>query len=305
MTDTTFDPKAFKKPMRLTPNEPEPTPDNETFDPKAVAGRIAAKADADKQEELDLASRPLGKVKTWSFSRLMAFENCPYSVYLKSVEKAPDPSGPAAERGTIIHEAIENYIQCETDAIRPELGRGMKSVDLTPFTPLIERLRTGWEAGQVEVEGDWGFTREWEQTGFFADDVWARVKLDAIEFEGDDPAKATSARAYDWKTGRKFGNELKHNQQGMVYAIAAFMRYPNLEFVETSFEYLDQNERMGNKYTRDRAMLLKPMWDKRANKLTTATEFPPKPSIHACKWCAHAKIQEGEDAPRCSFAYQE
>ena len=305
MTDDTFDPKAFKKPMRLTPNEPAPAPDNETFNPKAVAGRIAAKAEADKQEEIDLASRPLGQVKTWSFSRLMAFENCPYSVYLKSVEKAPDPSGPAAERGTIIHEAIENYIQCETDAIRPELGRGMKGVDLTPFMPLYNRLREGYQEGRVEVEGDWGFTRDWQQTGFFADDVWARVKLDAIEFQGNDPATATSALAVDHKTGRRFGNELKHNQQGMVYAIAAFMRYPNLEFVETSFEYLDQNDRMGNQYTRSRAMLLKPMWDKRANKLTTATEFPPKPSMHACKWCAHAKIQEGEDAPRCSFAYQE
>lgn len=301
MTDETFDPTAFKKPTRLTSNDATPAPDTETFNPAAVKQRMVDKVEAEKQEEIDLLSRPLGPVAAWSFSRLMGYENCPYSTYLKKVMKAPDPSGPAAERGTRIHEHIENYIQCEHDDIKGlRLDRGMKAVDLTPFLPLIERLRTGYEQDKVEVEGDWGFTRDWQQTGFFAPDVWARVKLDAIEF--DSP---TSATAFDWKSGRKFGNELKHNQQGMVYAIASFLRYPELEFVETSFEYLDQNERMTNKYTRSRAMLLKPMWDKRANRLTTATEFPPKPSMHACKWCAHAKIQEGDDAPRCEFAYQE
>jgi hypothetical protein len=301
MTDDTFDPKAFKKPMCLSPDDPAPAPDTDTFNPGAIKQHMADKVEADKAEQVALAERPLGPVKTWSFSRLMAFENCPYSVYLKSVEKAPDPSGPAAERGTRIHEHIENYIQGHHDDIKGlRLDRGMKSVNLEPFLPLIERLRANFSAGMVEVEGDWGFTRGWQETGFFAPDTWARVKLDAIEFEND-----TSAKAFDWKSGRKFGNELKHNQQGMVYAIAAFMRYPKLEFVETSFEYLDQNDRMGNKYTRDRAMLLKPMIDKRANILTTSTEFPPKPSLHACKWCAHAKTQEGEDAPRCAFAYQE
>jgi hypothetical protein len=300
MTDDTFNPAAFSKPKRLSAQDSAPVDTNETFNPSKLKKRIEDAAVAEEQQVQDLLTAPLGKIKAWSFSRLMKFENCPYAIYLGSVEKAPDPSGPAAERGTIIHEAIEEYIQCNTDTVEFQLKPGMKKIDLTPFHPVIDRLRDGFENGKVEVEGDWGFTRDWQKTGFFADDVWARIKLDALEFQDE-----TSASALDWKTGRKFGNELKHNQQGMVYAIAAFMRYPKLEFVETSFEYLDEKAHMKNHYSRDRAMLLKPMIDRRANELTTATKFPPKPSMHACKWCAHGKIQEGEDAPRCAYAFQE
>lgn len=292
-----FDPSAFKKPTRLSA---QASPDH-AFDPGAIKTQIQAKA----QREEDLLTAPLGLVPTWSFSRLMNYENCPYSVYLKSVEKAPDPSGLAAERGTLVHETLENFIQVESDSLAPIMQPGMKKIDLAPFVPLAERLRESWQAGCVEVEGDWGFTRAWEPTGFFAKDVWGRMKLDVIDFEGSTPDEGTSAVAIDWKTGRKFGNELKHNQQGLTYAIGAFMRYPNLQFVETQFVYLDEKDLLTNKYTRERAMLLKPMIDKRTNRMTTATEFPPKPSMQACRFCAHAKTQEGEDKPRCDFAYQE
>jgi len=294
--DDQFDPAAFKKPVRLSAQADA----SQTFDPAAIRTRINDRIQADD----DLLTKPLGPVPTWSFSRLMQYENCPYSVYLKSVMKCPDPSGIAAERGSLVHEAIENYIQCETDSLAPILP-GMKAINLEPFAPLITQLRESWQAGWVEVEGDWGFTRDWEQTGFGAEDVWARMKLDALDFEGALPETATSAVAHDWKTGRKFGNELKHNQQGMTYAIGAFMRYPNLEFVQTQFTYFDERGVLTNKYTRARAMLLKPMIDKRANRMTTATTFPPKPSLQACRFCPHAKVQEAFDAPACEFAYQE
>ena len=295
--DDQFDPTAFKKPTRLSAQ----ADDKHAFDPAAIKADIQAKA----QREEDLLTAPLGPVPTWSFSRLMQYENCPYSVYLKSVMKCPDPSGIAAERGSLVHEVIENYIQCETDSLVPVMLPGMKKIDLAPFTPLIQKLRDDFSTGTVEVEGDWGFTRAWEPTDFFGPDAWGRMKLDAIDFEGVLPAEATSAVAHDWKTGRKFGNELKHNQQGMVYAIGAFMRYPNLQFIETQFSYLDEKDVLRNKYSRERAMLLKPMIDKRTNRMTTATEFPPKPSLQACKWCPHAKVQEGFDKPACEFAYQE
>lgn len=298
MSNDTFDPKNFAKPQRLSARaDPK-----DTFNPKALKKEMKIKAQAEQQREHDLLNAPLGPIKTWSFSRLMQFESCPYSVYLKAVEKAPDPSGPAAERGSIIHEHIEGYIQNEhDDLLGLILERPMKKVDLAPVEPLVEFLRKEWIADRVKVEEDWGFTRQWEPTGWTADDVWARMKLDAIHFDDE-----TSAVAYDWKSGRKFGNELKHNQQGMAYAIGAFMRYPELQFVETQFVYVDVKEPpLKNQYTRDRAMLLKPMFDRRANAMTTATSFPAKPSIYTCRWCPHAVVQEGREEPACAFRYQE
>lgn len=106
-------------------------------------------------------------------------------------------------------------------------------------------------------------------------------------------------------TGKKFGNELKHNQQGMGYAIAAFARYPELEFVEVQFAYLDKNDELRGSYTRRQAELLQPGLTLRADKMTTATEFEPKPSFHACRWCPHAKVQEGYDEPACKWAHEQ
>jgi len=616
MSDETFNPKDFKKPTKLTAQaDPE-----HSFNPETLKKRIYEVA----QREEDMLTAPLGPVKTWSFSRLMNFENCPYSVYLKSVENAPDPSGIAAARGTLVHDHIESYIRAEHDDLtHVTVEKGMKPVNLCPFVPMITNLREQWEAGKVEVEGNWGFKRDWEVTDFFGEDVWGRMKLDAIEFQD-----RTSALAIDWKglaldtplptpagwttmaevqegdelfgsdghvcrivgkseihhnkcykitfsdtttvvaddehlwptqthelitteamatlrakgetikiavaapiqtnytplpidpyvlglwladgkhtsgeitkpdqeiwdrieahgyglgaigrdhidknkcitrtvlglrahlshlellgnkhiparymrasvpqrvdllrglmdgdgnankcrkqavftttqkqmsdqvreliaslgqrplqsevtahgfeltvqafpisfrplngfepfylkrkmaplrglgdghsktrnvlsveetdtvptqcitvdsvdstylctrtmaithnTGQKFGNELKHNQQGMTYTIGAFMRYPELQFIETRFVYLDQKDApLSNSYTRERAMLLTPMINKRANRMTTAVNFPPKPSMHACRWCPHAKTQEGYDEPLCAFRYQE
>lgn len=253
-------------------------------------GAIKAKLEAERLAVVDLRSAPLGPLNAWSFSRLMEYESCPYSTYLAKVEKAPNPSGPAAERGTKIHTHIEGYIQGEHEEIIPE----MKS-----FLPLINHLRDGYNEATVQIEGDWAFRRDWTVTGWTDQDCWARVKLDAIEFEGP-----TSANVIDWKTGKKFGNELKHNQQAMTYAIAAFYRYPELEYVSTKMAYLDKSDELTGSYTRAQAMMLAPMLTERADKLTTATKFPPKPSFQACRWCPHGKVQEGRERPACDFAYE-
>ena len=280
----TFNPAAFgsgKVRVEAAPFTADPT----AFDPQA----IHARRQAEKQQVLDLRTAPLGPVGAWSMSRLFDFESCPHAVYLSKVEKMPAPSGPAAERGTQIHAHVEGYIRADHAEVIKEM-RG--------FLPLIDHLRAQFAEARAEVEGDWAFDRTWGVTAWEARNAWARFKLDAIEFEDD-----TSAVVIDWKTGKKFGNELKHQQQGMGYAIAAFLRYPNLEFIKVKFAYLDQNQELLGSYTRVQAMLLKPMLETRADKMTTCQAFDPKPSFHACRWCPHAKVQEGMSEPACAYAH--
>lgn len=282
MNDT-FNPGAFASgKVQVAPTERDTT----AFNPAALRENFERK----QQQIIDLRTAPLGPVGAWSMSRLFDYENCPHAVYLSKVEKMPTPSGPAAERGTQIHNHIEGYIQAEhADVIKEMQG----------FQKLIDHLREGFADGRVEVEGDWAFDRSWTPTAWAAPNAWGRFKLDALEHQSD-----TSAKVIDWKTGKKFGNELKHNQQGMGYAIAAFARYPQLEFVEVQFAYLDKNDELRGSYTRRQAELLRPGLTERADKMTTATEFEPKPSFHACRWCPHAKVQEGRDEPACKWAHE-
>ena len=132
------------------------------------------------------------------------------------------------------------------------------------------------------MEGDWGFTIDWEPCAWMAPNVWARIKLDAIVYETE-----TSARVIDYKTGKMFGNEISHSQQALTYAIGSFFRYPELQHVQTELWYLDHGETTLQAYTRDEAMVFVPKLHERAIAMTTATSFPPNPSTYNCKWCSY------------------
>ena len=225
-----------------------------------------------------------GPVKAWSASALDIFEKCRYHTYLKRVKRIAEPSGEAADRGSMIHDLAEHYVDGSLGELPEQLEK---------FEKAFKSLREQYIAGKVELEEDWGFDINWQPCGWMDKKVWARIKLDVFVHEDE-----TSAKVIDHKTGRKFGNEIKHNQQAMIYAIAAFMRYPDLEYIETEFWYLDKGEYLRNHYTRKQLPILMPRLEKRAIAMTCCTDFPPKPSATACKWCHYNKSGD------CDWGFQ-
>lgn len=212
------------------------------------------------------------QVTSWSVSKLKRFETCPYSVYLSDVLKVPDTGDTsAADRGTAIHTLAEDYVKGELGELPKELGK---------FKNEFVNLREKYEEGDVSVEGEWGFNRDWEPTSWFDKTTWGRAKLDA--FVRHD---RTCAVVIDHKTGKKYGNEITHNFQGTVYAVCAFMREPDLQYVETKFWYLDHGLVLENSYTRDQAMVMLPTITRRAERLTSCVEFKPVPSKVNCRFC--------------------
>jgi len=224
-----------------------------------------------------------GLVPTWSYSRLKNFEKCPFMVFLSAVEKAARPEADESSplvRGIKIHKEAEDYVQ----GVVGELPTSLRKLS-TQF----EDLRAKYSEGSVEIEGDWGFTEDWEITDWFGKDVWARIKLDAIIHHDKH-----SAEVIDHKTGKSFGNEVPHIQQGQIYAIAAFMRYPDLEFVTTQFWFIDEGKIKHKKnYSRTKAMKLLPSWTKRAEALTQATYFKSKPNVMNCRYCDYSPNGNG------------
>ena len=228
--------------------------------------------------------KPLGDVRAWSYSSLKTFESCPYRLYIQKVKKIREPSGKAAERGTLIHQEAEDYVNGKIGDL-PET--------LIKFKSEFEVLRQGFIDAKVELEGEWGFTTDWETTGWLMGDTWARIKLDALVNEDE-----TSCRVIDYKTGKKWGNEISHGQQGLVYAMATFLRYPAIEHARVEFWYLDKGETTVKDYARDETLRnFLPGLNSRANKLTTCTEWEPKPSKDACRWCDYKNGSEESPAP--------
>jgi RecB family exonuclease len=227
------------------------------------------------------APKELGLIPAWSHSTLKTFESCAYRSYIAKVKRVQEDFGPAAKRGSDIHKLAEEYVKGELSELPSELKK---------FKSQYETLRALFIDSKVEVEGDWGFTIDWEPCAWMARDVWARIKLDAIAHETE-----TSARVIDYKTGKMFGNEINHSQQALTYAIGSFFRYPELQHVQTELWYLDHGDTVFQAYTRDEAMVFMPKLHERAIEMTTATLFPPNPSIYNCRWCFYNK---GDD-PYC------
>ena len=228
-------------------------------------------------------TKELGLIPAWSHSTLKTFETCAYRSYIAKVKRISEDYGPAAKRGSEIHDQAERYVD----------GRLTEFPDtLSKFTTQFERLKNLYDENKAELEGEWGFTIEWEACHWMAKNVWARIKLDAIIHEDD-----TSARVIDYKTGRQFGNEISHGQQALTYAIGSFLRYPNLQHVQTELWYLDHGTVAEQSYTRDQALLFLPKLHERAIVMTTAEKFPPNPSKTNCKWCSY---KNGEE-PACQW----
>ena len=232
----------------------------------------------------------IGPIKTWSFSSLTKFEQCPYAAFLSKVRGLKEPAGPAADRGSRIHNAYEAFIRGESDDLT---DAGKK-----PVMSLAQSLREAFLAGMCEVENEWCFDVEWNVCEPKTDAVWAVFKLDAFVREDNN-----CAIVWDHKSGKSFGNELKHGDQGLLYCIAAMVRYPELQYVEARFHYCDEGEiKVRCKLTRDELNVFLPRLNKRALRMTTATDFPPVPSKPNCKWCRYKEMRLEEDnRPACEW----
>jgi hypothetical protein len=107
------------------------------------------------------------------------------------------------------------------------------------------------------------------------------MKLDALVRDGD------YGIVIDYKTGRMFGNEVKHAEQGQLYQLAAFLLFPELEYIDVEFWYTDQSDIKRRGYTRKQGMQAIQKFTNIGTDITSEEEFAPSPSTFACKWCPY------------------
>jgi CRISPR/Cas system-associated exonuclease Cas4 (RecB family) len=225
-------------------------------------------------------ARVEGPIRSWSHSKLTEFDKCKRRVWLMHVQRIPEPQRPlppgktehANDRGTRVHEACEAYVKGLTDSLCVEAEKH--------FGPQLDLLRVLYEEGMVSLEGEWGVDQGWNPTDWKT--AWHRSKLDAIVF-----VDKTHAIVIDYKTGKKFGNEVKHGEQMQLYQLNAFLRYPELEEVTCELWYLDANEVTSRTFTRSQGLRFKDNFHRRGMAMTSCNDFPPNPNVFSCQWCMY------------------
>ena len=224
----------------------------------------------------------MSHITAWSHSKLVVYEKCHLWAYYAYVLRIPEPERPlpegkkehANDRGTRIHGLAEAYVGSEQ---RMEIP-----AELEKFTPEFEQLRELNKQGKVSMEGEWAMSREWKPVAWNSPDAWVRMKLDALV-----QMSPTKAVVIDYKTGKLFGNEVKHAEQAQLYQLATFMRFPDLKEVITEFWYTDVNELKPMKYTRAQGSRFMPTFEKRGDAIVNERNWDANPNIFSCKWCPY------------------
>ena len=215
---------------------------------------------------------------SWSFSKAQDFQRCKLAYKIKHIYKVQEPERPlpkgktehSNDRGSRIHDNIETYIRGEHDALCEEADKH--------FGIHIDLLRVLYQDGMVEMEGEWAFSEDWEVAEWKAG--YLRMKLDVLV-----KVSPTQAIVGDWKSGRHFGNEVVHANQLNLYAVATFLRHPELEEISVADYYIDHGKTTERVFTREQALRYRRTFDKQGKDITSCTSFPANPNKFSCQWC--------------------
>ncbi len=220
-------------------------------------------------------------IPSWSISRVQTFEKCKYWAKLQWLDKIPDTQPKtAADRGSAIHLEAENFVR----------GEGQLTPNLRFFEADLNALAHRYSQGKVICEEEWGFDKNWQVAEWKK--AWLRLKCDAVYH-----IDRTNLAVIDYKTGKRFGNEVKHAIQLQLYALCALIRYPEIEHVTCELWYLDHNELASFNMKRTQLKKYLSYFDKKGREFTEETVFKPNPNIVSCKYCPYHPNKQGD----CKF----
>lgn len=158
----------------------------------------------------------------WSYSSIKTFDQCPKKYYhLKVVKDVKDDPGEAADYGTAVHLAAEEFIRDGKPI--PEKFAYMR--------PIVERLAA--LKGEKHAELKLGVRKAndgYAPCGFFDKDVWWRGVADLLVIDGK------RAWCVDYKTGKNA--RYADTKQLDLLAGAVFTHFPQVEKIKSSLIYV-------------------------------------------------------------------
>ena len=207
----------------------------------------------------------------WSYSSIKTFELCPKKYYHRKVVKdVKDEPGEAADYGTAVHLAAEEYIRDGTPI--PEKFAFMR--------PIVEQLVA--LPGEKHCELKLGVTKApwgYDPCGFFDEEVWYRGIVDLLVIDGE------RAWMIDYKTGKSA--KYADMKQLDLMAGAIFVKYPQVQKIKSALLYVVSNEFIKKTHRREGLDSYMGVFDNQLEQLEGAMDngvFNAK-SGPLCGWC--------------------
>lgn len=226
--------------------------------------------------------RKLVQITSASYSRLGTYNTCPAKAKYNILDRIKEPSNQAMDNGTRVHDLAAKWATKKLKFLPTELER---------FAEEFEVLRSE----KTKVEQDWVFRKDWSVTRF--DDwngAWLRMKVDAhyLAVTGTKTKRITRVYIIDHKTG-KFSPD--HALQRSLYAMGAFLIYPDAVEAIVSHWYLDQGVEEpegGQVFKASQLESLQKTWTNKFKAMLSDTTFAPRPGTY-CGYCYYSKSKNG------------
>lgn len=208
-----------------------------------------------------------------SFSSIQTYKKCPaqYNYKYNLGMKDDRPPGPAALRGTAIHNSIEDHYNFDSE-LHEEIPP-MLVAHITEHKGKCEDVRP---------EMKFAFTRDWEPCDFDDEEAYVRGFMDNVFVYPD------RIVVHEYKTGQEYP---EHEEQKALYGMACLILFPDYEEVVVEGVYIDKKYKKTSTYNRLQLMSMKFMWQKDIDKLQFDI-FPARPGQH-CRWCPASKLAGG------------
>lgn len=219
----------------------------------------------------------------WSFSKLMMYENCAMRFKLKYIDQLPEPPQPKdspLERGSRIHDRIDQYINGVTHTYaEPEA----KKIDV--FVPIIEHLRTLREAGMATAEQDIFFNADWELCDRSSVWLWLKKDFNVYDYYSKDGPRTITG---DWKSGNSAYKTVEHIQQLQLYVACDALEFPDAVEHVAELHYVDEGWIRSATYTHEEALKFVGKFQARADRIYNDRFFRPNANKVTCKWCPYS-----------------
>jgi CRISPR/Cas system-associated exonuclease Cas4 (RecB family) len=221
-----------------------------------------------------------------SFSSWSTYHQCPFKYKAKNILGIREEfSGPAAERGTGIHNMIEEYIRQNSHKLPWDEEDGVAKVPKLghkhPLHPVVNHFRD-WPNGDRHAERKFFFDIDWspyctkENAAFtVVFDVAAR-KDNIVEIG-------------EWKSGKPYDG---HAEQRLMYALAGLAIWMPEKVIVTTY-YVDMtSDAKRLTVTPDDLEDLKEIWNSRRETIMNDNIMAPRPN-DKCRYCYLRKSAGG------------
>jgi hypothetical protein len=179
----------------------------------------------------DVQGRVIVDRRHWSFSALDKFYKCPRKFWNYDVAKLiKEPENQNMRDGFRVHKAMADYITNGTELPN----------DMTRYADWVTTMITRQPGEIVAAEHKMACTFELEPCEYFdrKKKVWLRTVADLLVING------SHALSVDWKTGAepdgRYEDTLPKNFQLRLVALTIFLKYPQVQTIESKYVYLPQ-----------------------------------------------------------------